>query len=159
MTNYFAASQTKVIATLLAQKQPFTRLLARNMKRLFIPICALVVLISCGKTDYQQGQNLYVQHCANCHYEEGKGLGILIPPLDNSDWLKENQEKLACLIRNGMEGPIIVNDTTYNQLMPGNIELSDFQITNLINYINHAWGNDYGVVVLGDVRNQLQSCP
>lgn len=118
----------------------------------------LSILNGCGKTDYRQGKALYTQHCANCHNDEGKGLGILIPPLADSDWLKENQGELTCMIRNGMEGPIVVNDTTYNQVMPGNIELSDFQITNIINYINHAWGNDYGVAKLLEVRSEFEGC-
>lgn len=123
-----------------------------------VSLMFFVGLIGCGKTDYRQGKALYTQHCANCHLDHGRGLGILIPPLAHSDWLRDNQEKLTCLIRNGVAGEMVVNDTTYNQVMPGNIELTDFQITNIINYINHAWGNDYGVAILGDVREQFEAC-
>lgn len=129
--------------------------------RTFTFLFLLAILIgaqNCGKTDYRQGKALYTQHCANCHLDHGKGLGILIPPLANSDWLKNNQDQITCVIRRGMEGPVVVNDTTYNQIMPANIELTDFQITNLTNYINHAWGNDYGVARLEDVRKQFESC-
>lgn len=126
---------------------------------IFIALLLLLIGVqNCGKTDYRQGKVLYEQHCANCHLEHGRGLGILIPPLAGSDWLKNNQDQLTCLIRKGIEGPIVVNDTTYNQIMLGNIELTDFQITNLTNYINNAWGNDYGVAKLADVRNQFESC-
>lgn len=128
------------------------------IKKILLLLGLFTIIIGCGKTDYRQGQNLYAQHCANCHYDSGKGLGILIPPLEQSDWLRDNQDKLACMIRNGMEGPIVVNDTTYNQAMPGNLNLSEFQITNIINYINHAWGNDYGVAKLLEVRSQLEAC-
>lgn len=133
------------------------------MKTSLLVFLIILVLIlvgyGCGKTDYRQGQALYTQHCANCHYDTGEGLGILIPPLRQSDWLRDHQSELACLIRQGYEGPIVVNDTTYNQVMPGNIDLSEFQITNIINYINHAWGNDYGVAKLEDIRRQLEACP
>lgn len=124
-----------------------------------IVLCLLLIaLIGCGKTEYRQGQNLYVQHCANCHMENGKGLGRLIPPLANSDWLKNNQSQLSCAIKYGMEGEIVVNDTTYNQVMPGVADLSEFQIANIINYINHAWGNDYGTAVVADIRREITDC-
>jgi len=122
-------------------------------------LVVMILLAACGKTEYKQGQNLYTQYCANCHMDTGRGLGKLIPLLANADWLKNNQEQLACIIHNGMEGPIVVNDTTYNQVMAGIPTLSEFQITNIINYINHAWGNNYGVGKLGDVRKALAGCP
>lgn len=91
--------------------------------------------------------------------DSGKGLGALIPPLSGSDWLRGGQNQLACLIKNGMEGPIVVNDTTYNQPMPGVEGISEFQIANIVNYINHAWGNDYGIISVASVRAQLEGCP
>lgn len=91
--------------------------------------------------------------------DSGKGLGALIPPLAGSDWLRDGQNQLACLIKNGMEGPIVVNDTTYNQPMPGVEGISEFQIANIVNYINQAWGNDYGIISVASVREQLQACP
>jgi mono/diheme cytochrome c family protein len=127
------------------------------MRFLFV-LSLLIIFVACGKTDYRQGKNLYAQHCTSCHMDDGKGLGKLIPPLANSDWLKNNQEVVTCLLINGMEGEIIVNDTSYNQPMPGNGELSDFQVTNIINYINHAWGNDYGIAIVADVRSQAAGC-
>ncbi len=131
-----------------------------SLKWLSVVSFMLVLLVAaCGKTQYRQGQALYVQHCANCHMESGKGLGALIPPLAASDWLAANQNQLACLIKNGMEGPIVVNDTTYNQLMPGVEGISEFQIVNIVNYINHAWGNDYGLITVAAVRQALEACP
>jgi len=65
---------------------------------------------------------------------------------------------MACIIRVGQNDTIRVNGRTYNQPMPGNDQLTEFQITNIINYINHAWGNDYGVVKLEDVRRLLEEC-
>lgn len=122
-------------------------------------LLALLADSSCGQTQYRQGQALYTQHCANCHMDSGKGLGALIPPLAGSDWLRDGQNQLACLIKNGMEGPIVVNDTTYNQPMPGVEGISEFQIANIVNYINQAWDNDYGIISVASVREQLQACP
>lgn len=90
--------------------------------------------------------------------EEGQGLGALYPPLANSDWLKNDPMAAACAIRYGLEGEIVVNDTIYNQPMLAIIDLSEVQIVNIINYINQAWGNDYGTITVGEVKTALEEC-
>lgn len=116
-----------------------------------------LVLSSCEHETYSQGKRLYEAHCENCHMEDGNGLAKLIPPLTNSDYLKENQNKIACILRNGQKGKVIVNNVLYNQEMPGK-KYTEVQITNIINYINHAWGNDYGVVSLEESTIALRNC-
>lgn len=98
---------------------------------------------------------MYDKHCANCHMEEGEGLRNLIPPLAGSDYLRDNPGAVVHSMRYGMEGPIIVNGTTYSEPMPGNPELSEFQIVNIMNYINQAWGNDYPPITVKDARAWL----
>ncbi len=115
------------------------------------------ILISCETETYMQGKRLYSAHCENCHMEDGTGLAKLIPPLADSDYLKNNQDKIACILRNGQTGEVIVNGVTYNQEMPGK-KYTEVQITNIINYINHAWGNDYGVTSLEKNKIDLQNC-
>ena len=124
---------------------------------LFILAILLTGLVACGKTTHQQGHNLYDVHCSNCHMEEGIGLRQLIPPLAGSDWLRENPEAVVKGIVYGMQGPIVVNGVTYNQPMPGNRELTEFQIVNIVNYINQAWGNDYGLITVTDTREWMKS--
>ena len=124
-------------------------------------LCASLLLFSlsnCGDDPYKQGRILYNNYCANCHIEDGSGLAVLIPPLAKADYLRDNQELLPCMIRYGMQGPIVVNDTLYNQAMPGAEELTSFEIANIINYINHAWGNDYGYFPHGRVTEALEAC-
>ena len=89
---------------------------------------------------------------------DGTGLGGNIPPLAQADYLEQQQDQLACIIRHGMEGAIEVNGKTYTEAMPGVEALSEFQIANIINYINHAWGNDYGFVKVEDIRAELENC-
>ncbi len=117
-----------------------------------------VFLYSCQDNPYQQGQILYQNFCANCHMDDGSGLAGNIPPLAQADYVRENQDKLACIIRYGMEGEIVVNGTSYNNPMEGIPQLTEFEIANVINYINHAWGNDYGYVPMQDIRAALEDC-
>lgn len=119
-------------------------------------LCLLV--LNCDSNPYQQGKILYSNFCESCHMTDGSGLAGNIPPLVNADYLKNNQDKLACIIRYGQQGPIVVNDTTYNEAMPGVPQLTDFEIANVINYINHAWGNDYGFIQIDEVRESLKEC-
>ena len=89
---------------------------------------------------------------------DGKGLRGLIPPLANSDYLSNYKEQIPCIIKNGIEGEIIVNDTTYNTEMAGIPELSDVQINNIINYINFAWNNGLEASNIKDVKRYLEQC-
>ena len=114
--------------------------------------------LSCQSEPFKQGKILYFNFCANCHMDDGSGLESLYPPLANSDYLKDDPLKMVCIIRHGMEGEISVNGKTYNQAMEGIPQLSEFEIANIINYINQAWGNDLGFVKLGDVRARLEAC-
>src|SRR5687768_14899730 len=80
---------------------------------------ALATLTQCFTNRESEGQQLYVQQCANCHMDDGSGLRGLIPPLAGSDYLVRHREQLACLIRHGQQGEIVVNGVHYNRPMPG----------------------------------------
>ena len=90
--------------------------------------------------------------------DDGTGLEGNIPPLAGADYLTLYKSKLACIIRYGIQDTISVNGATYNNAMPGVPQLTDFEIANILNYINHAWGNDYGFVTIDEVRAGLEKC-
>ena len=123
---------------------------------LLIP-CTLLIFTQCKQTTYGQGERLYLAHCANCHMEDGKGLAKLIPPLADADYLKNNQDRIPCILRHGQNGEITVNGVVFNQEMPGE-KYTDIQINNMINYINTAWGNDIPVVTITETQERLKSC-
>ncbi len=123
--------------------------------------CTLIMIlsfVSCDYQPYKQGRNLYNFYCATCHMDDGSGLRGLYPPLAGADYLANHQENLACIIRYGLADTILVNQKMYNYAMPGVEELNDVQITNVINYINHAWGNDLQHVKVEDIKNALTGC-
>ena len=131
----------------------------RNKQILFFAIFLGFVSAtqSCEQETYAQGKRLYEAHCENCHMEDGNGLAKLIPPLQNSDYLKNNQDKIACILRYGQKGKVIVNGIEYDQEMPGK-KYTEVQITNITNYINNAWGNEYGVTNLQESTLSLRNC-
>ena len=106
-----------------------------------------------------QGQILYRAHCSNCHQEEGTGLRRLIPPLAQSDYLLADIDRTLCLIKNGLQGPIVVNDTLYNQMMPANEALRDIEIAQIATYIYNEWGHAEGFIPTTRVAEALDQCP
>lgn len=90
--------------------------------------------------------------------EDGTGLAEVIPTLVQSDYVILNQDKLPCIIRNGLSGEITVNGKLYNTEMSGSPKLTEFEITNVINYINTAWGNKHTIQKHLDVRKALEEC-
>jgi len=90
--------------------------------------------------------------------ESGEALLGLIPPLKKSDYLERHQAELPCIIRHGLEGEIMVNGLPYNHEMPANDKFSEIEIANIINFVNHSWGNNYGYVSYDEVKETLKKC-
>lgn len=124
---------------------------------LFALFISIILSVRCDlPTD--QGKVLYNAYCANCHMENGEGLRGLIPPLAKADYLSIYQDDLACIIRNGMKGPITVNGKNYDQEMIGFKDLNEIEISNIVNYINRAWGNNETAKNINQIKANLESC-
>lgn len=63
----------------------------------------------------------------------------------------EDKNKLVCIIKNGLQGPINVAGKTYNQKMPAAKGLYDLDIAQLITFLNDKWGSSKKIVEVGDV--------
>lgn len=132
------------------------RMASRTLVGFFF-FCLILLFQNCKNKTFSQGERLYLAHCANCHMEDGKGLAKLIPPLANSDYLRENQALIPCILRHGQEGKILVNGVWYDQKMAGE-KYSEVQINNIINYINSAWGNNLEPVTIVETKKRLSEC-
>lgn len=121
-------------------------------------LVSTVLLTQCEENTYRIGERVYKTNCANCHMDNGEGLGALIPPLANSDYLKNNRDKLACIVRYGLKDTIIVNGKQYSEQMAGIPKLEDVAVVNLLNYIGHSWGNELKPYTLEEVRTMLGQC-
>lgn len=102
---------------------------------------------------------MYLKHCSNCHQKDGAGLGRLYPPIAGSDFVKGRRPEVICLIRNGMEGEIIVNGDMYNMAMPPNPALTDLEIAEIATYIFNSWGHKEGLIDVKAVSPLLEKCP
>ncbi len=127
--------------------------------KLFFILILLWLFAACKDNPYGKGMRIYQQHCAVCHADDGNGLQGLIPPIRQSDYLAQHQDDLACIIRHGLSEPITVNNQLYDmQKMPPNDKLNEIAITNLINFISNAWGNQADFVTVEKIKEDLGRC-
>jgi mono/diheme cytochrome c family protein len=96
--------------------------------------------------DMLSGRILYNTYCAACHQRNGKGDNNRFPPLDGTDWVTGDEDRLIDVVLNGMQGEIEVNGRSYNGLMPQNKHLDDFAISSILTYIRKRFGNDAAAV-------------
>lgn len=130
------------------------------MRSFVITIFALSTLVytSCTETQYPSGKRYYDAYCGNCHMENGKGLSQLIPSLENSNYLKVNQDVLPCIIRNGILSTVADDSDEVQLSMPAHPELNDIEVLNICNYINNAWGNKMAEINMVNMKTKLQRC-
>ena len=151
------------------------------MKKLFGVILLVACITSCGNSNSDSGKKeeqktlgyrdeirlkqykangakIYSKYCVNCHQPKGTGLASLYPPLAESDYLMADLKRAACIIKNGQSNEIEVNGKTYNQMMPGNEQLTNLEIAEVLTYITNSWGNNGGLSGVKEVDKWLKNC-
>lgn len=126
---------------------------------------AVLILESCSnemELNYQRyyvnGKGLYEKNCQNCHGANGEGLGKLYPPLTDTVFLSKNRSSLACIIKNGLNGKIKINNVSYETEMSGNTALADIDIAQIIVYITNSFGNKQGFYDQKELGVDLDGC-
>jgi mono/diheme cytochrome c family protein len=127
-------------------------------------LLTLIFIASCeSETDiefkryYSIGAEVYQSHCQNCHGANGQGLMALVPPLNDSLFLKNNRSALACYIKSGLKGPITINGKTFDDGMPSNA-LSPMEIAQALTYICNSFGNKLNTIDQDQVEIDLGKC-
>lgn len=106
---------------------------------------------------YNEGRGLYETYCTACHGKSGEGIPNLAPPLARSGWVTAADESIPIrIVLDGLEGPVTVAGKPY--ALPGvmigmreNMATNNGTIAKIITYIRNSWGNDAGVVQVGEV--------
>ena len=90
-----------------------------------------------------QGENLYVQHCASCHGQQGTGVGGAFPPLAGAEWVTGDEDTAIRILLHGLQGRIEVDGRSYSNVMPAfGRRLSDEEVAALLSFVRSAWGNE-----------------
>lgn len=111
-----------------------------------------VVASACNRmTDEQQaewgrGKEVYLAHCLSCHGGDGKGLGGAYPSLTRENISPDFTARARYLIANGSPGGV--------GMLP--IPISEKETTEVINYIQNAWGNQADFETMAST-NQLST--
>ena len=90
------------------------------------------------------GEAYFLSRCATCHGADGAGISGLAPELAASPWLHGNTERLVRVLLHGLRGPIEVNGTIWDSVMPGHsgvAEFSDEVASGLLTYLHRSWGH------------------
>ncbi len=106
---------------------------------------------------FVEGLELYKTHCANCHQLDGAGLAGLYPPI-SKEYMSNNKLKVICLIRNGGNDTLIINNKSYNQAMPANLNLEPIELAEITTYIYNKWGDETVITEIDEVKNALEKC-
>jgi len=118
--------------------------------------------------EYPKGAALFSSVCQTCHGADGNGVKALAPPLNQSEWVTGDKNKLISIVLFGLTGPVNVNGHLYkapeiNGDMPGigySQELSNEAIAQLLSFIRKSWRNDAEKVTteeVAKVRQQLKA--
>ena len=98
------------------------------------------------KESIKRGNTVYSDFCVSCHLPNGNGVNKIYQPLANSDYLEANRYASIKGLKFGLKGKIKVNGVEYNKYMPP-MGLSAEEIADVMNYMNHSWGNTFGKIV------------
>ena len=106
---------------------------------------------------FVEGYQLYTTNCANCHQADGKGMSNLYPPPANTPILSD-KAAIACIIKNGMKGTILVNGKEFNRPMPANPKLTEIEIAEIVSYVGMKFGKDSLYMPIEVVQQALANC-
>jgi mono/diheme cytochrome c family protein len=117
---------------------------------------------------YPKGATMFNTVCQTCHGKDGNGVASLAPPLNNSEWVVGDKNKLISIILYGLTGPVKVAGKVYkapeiNGDMPSigaSKEFTDADIAQVANFIRNSWANKAAEKVsaadVTDTRNKLK---
>ncbi|MBS1976208.1 MAG: cytochrome c [Bacteroidetes bacterium] len=92
------------------------------------------------KASVARGKETYVGYCISCHMEQGEGIEGVYPPVAKSDYMMADKNRTIQQILYGASGEMKVNGKVYNMNMTG-FDLSDGEVSDLMNYIRNSFGN------------------
>lgn len=117
----------------------------------FFLCITITFLWSCSNVNYPFGERLFKRHCADCHMENGSGVANLYPSLQ-SQKVSNLYLDIPCIIRQGKAD----STTLLNMLALPNI--TEIEITNIVNYITADLNGSEKVITLEQTKELLASC-
>ena len=126
---------------------------------ILIPAIVLVLLSAFSvqkfdlKASITRGKEIYNAQCVSCHQDQGEGIEDVYPPVAKSDYMMADKNRSIQQVIYGVSGEMKVNGKIYNSDMPA-FDLTDEQVSDVLNYIRNSWGNKGDAVLPADVKAQ-----
>jgi nitrite reductase (NO-forming) len=97
-----------------------------------------------------RGEAVFRGTCSTCHQLDGKGIAGVFPPLAGSDYLMADKPRSIRVVLAGLSGPVEVNGTKFDSVMPPLGNLTDHEIADVLSYVRNRFGNQ------GDAVNDAE---
>ncbi|MDN5200945.1 HEAT repeat domain-containing protein [Fulvivirgaceae bacterium BMA10] len=86
-------------------------------------------------------------HCVTCHQENGEGIENIYPPLNGSEWVLQDEERLIKLALDGIMGDIHVKGKLYDgdktpPMTPFRDLVTDEEMAAVLTFVRNSWGNN-----------------
>ena len=104
------------------------------------------------KASIERGKDVYSTQCITCHSEQGEGIESVYPPLAKSDYLMADKKRSIEQVLYGVTGEIKVKGVTYDGVMTGFENLSDAEVSDVLNYVRNSFGNKGAAVTPDEVK-------
>ena len=114
--------------------------------------------------EFPKGAALFTSSCQTCHGPDGNGVAGLAPPLNGSEWVTGDKNKLISIVLFGLTGPVKVKGHLYkapeiNGDMPGigyDKDLPNEDVAQVLSYIRRSWQNNADKISAEEVSKVRQ---
>lgn len=93
------------------------------------------------------GDQIYSEHCLDCHRANGAGLPPTFPALDGNPFVQGDPDRLISLVLNGRKGEL-------GRMPAWKNKLDDRQVAAVVSYLRQAWSNQASAVTPEMVGSQ-----
>jgi mono/diheme cytochrome c family protein len=105
------------------------------------------------------GQKEFQTVCITCHQATGQGMPGVYPPLDGSEWVNGDPERVIRIVLYGLKGDIHVEGHDFNaaampvfgQVAQSAYNWNDQKVAAVLTYVRQAWGNKSGPITVDQV--------
>jgi len=97
------------------------------------------------------GERTFLTVCAACHQRTGQGIPNVFPPLASSDYLAGDSQRAIRVVLAGLNGPVTVNNQSFNGAMPPLANLTDQEVADVLTWVRSNLGNHAPAVTPAEV--------
>jgi mono/diheme cytochrome c family protein len=108
------------------------------------------------KASMERGKKVYESTCLPCHQSKGSGVPGMNPPLVKTKYVLGVKDTLIGIVLNGLDEEVEINGQTYANPMPGQPQLKNQEIADVLTYVRNSFGNQATAVTVEEV-NKLRN--